>query len=286
VDDRPLDVPEIARDGRLNGRTAIVTGAGSQGSLTGSGSAIATMFAAKGASVVLVDVDPARAEHTLEAVERVGGKASVYVADIRTAAGCGEIAAFTTETYGSIDILVNNAAIAPGEQENTEELWDRILLLNLKAAKLMIDAVVPQMKQQGSGSIVNITSIAALRGGGGIAYSAAKGGLNTMTKAMAFEYGRHGIRVNNVAPGHNALPMGLGFQGWEGASNQRRLRAEAGMLGYEGTGWDLAYASLFLASDESRWITAATLPVDSGTTEVFPIVMHPILAAAETEDQS
>jgi NAD(P)-dependent dehydrogenase (short-subunit alcohol dehydrogenase family) len=102
-----------------------------------------------------------------------------------------------------------------------------------------------------------------------------------MTKAMAFEYGRFGIRVNNVAPGHNALPMGLGFQGWEGDSNQRVLRAEAGLLGTEGTGWDLAYAALFLACDESRWVTATTLPVDAGTTQVFPIVMHPILAKAE-----
>jgi NAD(P)-dependent dehydrogenase (short-subunit alcohol dehydrogenase family) len=76
--------------------------------------------------------------------------------------------------------------------------------------------------------------------------------------------------------------MGLGFQGWEGDSNQRVLRAEAGLLGTEGTGWDLAYAALFLASDESRWVTAATLPVDAGTTQVFPIVMHPILAKAES----
>ena len=288
MENPPLEVPKITRDGRLDGRTAIVTGAGSHGSLTGSGSAIATMFAAKGASVVLVDRDRDRAEHTLEAIDRLGGKATICVADITAAASCREIARFTIETYGGIDVLVNNAAIAPGEQAGTEELWDAILLLNLKAAKLMIDAVLPQMTGQGNGSIINITSIAALRGGGGIAYSASKGGLNAMTKAMAFEYGRYGIRVNNIAPGHNALPMGLGFQGWESSSNQRRLRAEAGLLGYEGDGWDLAYAALFLASDESRWITAVTLPVDAGTTEVFPIVMHPILAKAEAplEDRS
>jgi NAD(P)-dependent dehydrogenase (short-subunit alcohol dehydrogenase family) len=283
MDDTPLDVPEIESDRRMAGRTAIVTGAGSSGALSGSGSAIATVLAAKGASVVLVDRDQQRAEHTLAAIEKLGATASVCVADITTAAGCRAAADFALSQYGQIDVLVNNAAIAPGEQANTEELWDEILLLNLKAAKLMVDAVLDHMKHRGSGSIVNITSIAALRGGGGIAYSASKGGLNTMTKAMAFEYGRFGIRVNNIAPGHNALPMGLGFKGWEGAaSNRRVLRAEAGLLGTEGTGWDLAYAALFLASDESRWITAATLPVDAGTTQVFPIVMHPILAQAET----
>ena len=281
MDDTPLDVPAITPDQRIAGRTAIVTGAGSSGALSGSGSAIATMLAAKGASVVLVDRDEERAAHTLAAIGKLGATASVCVADITTAAGCRCAADLAMSQYGRIDILVNNAAIAPGEQAATEELWDSVLLLNLKAAKLMVDAVLGQMKDQGGGSIINITSISALRGGGGIAYSASKGGLNTMTKAMAFEYGRFGIRVNNIAPGHNALPMGLGFQGWEGSSNQRVLRAEAGLLGTEGTGWDLAYAALFLASDESRWITAATLPVDAGTTQVFPIVMHPILAKAE-----
>jgi len=281
VDNPPLEVPPIRPDGRLDGITAIVTGAGSHGPLTGSGSAIATVFAAKGASVIIVDRDADRADHTSDAISRVDGKCAVCIADITAADDCRKVAQFAVSTFGTIDVLVNNAAIAPGEQANTEELWDAILTLNLKAHKLMTDAVLRQMKLQRRGSIINITSISALRGGGGIAYSASKGGLNAMTKAMAFEYGRHGIRVNNVAPGHNALPMGLGFQGWEGSSNQRKLRAEAGLLGYEGDGWDIAYAALFLASDESRWVTAATLPVDAGTTQVFPLVMHPILARAE-----
>lgn len=280
MENPPLDIPEIRPDRRLEELTAIVTGGGSHGALTGSGSAIATVFAAKGANVVIADLDADRAEHTMEAVSRVGGTAAVHLADITDAGSCQGAAEFTLNSFGSIDILVNNAAIAPGEQANTEQLWDSILLLNLKAAKLMTDAVVPAMRQQGKGSVINITSISALRGGGGIAYSASKGGLNTMTKAMAFEYGRFGIRFNNVAPGHNALPMGLGFQGWNGESNQRKLRAEAGLLGYEGNGWDIAYAALFLASDESRWVTATTIPVDAGTTQVFPIVMHPILARA------
>jgi NAD(P)-dependent dehydrogenase (short-subunit alcohol dehydrogenase family) len=111
--------------------------------------------------------------------------------------------------------------------------------------------------------------------GGGIAYSASKGGMIAMTKAQAFEYGPFGIRVNNVAPGHVAIPMGLNFKGWGGAGTDaiRRKRAKASLLGTEGTGWDVAYAVLFLASDEASYVTGHTLPVDGGTTAVMPIVM-------------
>ena len=143
----------------------------------------------------------------------------------------------------------------------------------------MSDAVLPQMKSQGSGAIVHISSIAGLVAGGGIAYSASKGGMIAMTKVQAFEYGRMGVRVNSVAPGHVAIPMGLNFKGWEGAGTDaiRRKRASASLLGTEGTGWDVADAVLFLASEESRYITGHTLPVDGGTTEVMPIVMASLI---------
>jgi NAD(P)-dependent dehydrogenase (short-subunit alcohol dehydrogenase family) len=132
-----------------------------------------------------------------------------------------------------------------------------------------------------SGAIVNIASHAGLRAGGGIAYTAAKAGLIGLTKALAYEYGRAGIRANAVAPGHVHTPMGIGYTGWsEEINHARRLRAEAGLLGTEGTGWDVAYAALFLASEEARWITAVTIPVDAGTVEVMPLVMFPVMAAA------
>jgi NAD(P)-dependent dehydrogenase (short-subunit alcohol dehydrogenase family) len=278
-----LRIPEIQRDGRLEGLTAIVTGAGSAGTLGGSGSDIAVLFAAKGANVVIVDRDEARASHTGQAIEGMGGRCVVSVTDITVRDNCDAAARLAVEAYGRIDVLVNNAAIAPGEQENTEALWDRILDLNLKAAKLMTDAVLPQMKEQGSGAVVHISSIAGLVAGGGIAYSASKGGMIAMTKAQAFEYGRSGIRVNSVAPGHVAIPMGLNFKGWDGAGSEaiRKKRARASLLGTEGTGWDVAYAALFLASGESGYITGHTLPVDGGTTEVMPIVMASLIEARD-----
>ena len=235
-----------------------------------------------GANVVIVELSEERARHTLAAIEAQGCAASVFIADITDADQCQAAVAFATTTHGSVEILVNNAAIAPGEQDATEKLWDEIIGLNLKASHLMMNAVIPPMRAGGGGSIVNISSIAAFRAGGGPAYSAAKGGMVALGKAVAFDQGRHGIRVNNVAPGHVALPMGLGFKGWSQdnkAGRETRIRrARASMLGTEGNGWDIAYAVLFLASDESRYITAVTLPVDGGATEVFPIVMWPYLA--------
>ena len=270
-----LDIPHIARDERLRGRTAIVTGAGSAGPMGGSGSDIAILLAAKGARVVVLDISRERANHTWEGIERIGGTCLVHVDDITRAESCDAAVRAALDAFGTVDILVNNAAIAPGEQDNTEELWDQILALNLKAAKLMSDATMPWMRRQGGGSIVHISSIAGLRAGGGIAYSAAKGGMIAMARAQAYEYGRHGIRVNTVAPGHVAIPMGLNFKGWEGGGTDaiRLKRARASLLGTEGTGWDIAYAVLFLAGDEARYITGHTLPVDGGATEVMPIVM-------------
>jgi NAD(P)-dependent dehydrogenase (short-subunit alcohol dehydrogenase family) len=277
-----LSVPEIRRDDRLGGKTAIVTGGGSDGELAGSGAAICVLLAAKGANVVIVDLDKGRADHTLAAIEAQGGAASIFTADITDSAQGQAAVDFATATYGGVDILVNNAAIAPGEQNATEQLWDKILDLNLKAAHLMMTAAIPAMRARGGGSIVNISSISAFRAGGGPAYSAAKGGMVALGKAVAYEQGPFGIRVNNVAPGHVALPMGLAYKGWDEdnkASERTRLRrARASMLGTEGNGWDIAYAVLFLASDESRYITAASLPVDGGAIEVFPIVMWPRLA--------
>lgn len=277
-----LEVPEIVRDDRLRDRTVIVTGGGSSGDMAGTGAAMCILFAVKAANVVILDRDQDRAAHTLAAVEAEGANATVVQADITDGAQCRAAAEQAHATYGAVDVLVNNAAIAPPEQDADEALWDAIVTLNLKAAKLMSDAVLPYMRQQGRGSVVNISSIAAYEAGGGQAYSAAKAGLDGLGRAMAFHEGPHGIRVNSVAPGHVAIPMGLGFRGWDNdlaAGRATRIRrARATMLGTEGTGWDVAYATLFFASDESRYVTATSLPVDGGTTAVFPIMMWPQLA--------
>jgi NAD(P)-dependent dehydrogenase (short-subunit alcohol dehydrogenase family) len=279
-----LEVPEIAEDHRLAGRTAIVTGGGSHGPLAGSGAAISVLFAAKGANIVIADRDPERGLTTADVVTARGGKAIVVETDVTDPAACHHVAERAVAEFGSLDILVNNAAIAPNEKNHNDELWKAVLDLDLRSAKLMADAVVPQMTKQGSGAIVNIASHAGLRAGGGIAYTAAKAGLIGLTKALAYEYGRAGIRANAVAPGHVHTPMGIGYTGWSDEINHaRRLRAEAGLLGTEGTGWDVAYAALFLASEEARWITAVTIPVDAGTIEVMPLVMFPVMAQA-TQD--
>jgi NAD(P)-dependent dehydrogenase (short-subunit alcohol dehydrogenase family) len=281
--DGALEVPAIVPDTRMRGKAAIVTGGGSQGALAGSGAAIAVLLALKGAAVVIADRDAGRARHTQRAIVARGGRAEVSAVDITDPRGCEQAVATAVEAFGALHVVVNNAAIAPREDGASPALWQQVLQLNLTAPRLLsVAAQAPLAAARGA--IVNIASVAGLRGGAGPAYSAAKSGLIGLTKAMAFELGRDGIRVNAVAPGHVLTPMGIGYQGsgWtRELAGARRLRAEAGLLASEGTAWDVAYATLFLASDEARWITAATLPVDAGTTEVMPIVMHPYLAAAD-----
>jgi NAD(P)-dependent dehydrogenase (short-subunit alcohol dehydrogenase family) len=286
MNDLPLEIPDLPRYGRLTGRAAIITGAGSHGPMPGTGAAMAVLFASEGANIVILDVDGDRANHTLEAVEGLGGKAVVSATDITDPSACQRAADLAVSQFGAVDVLVNNAAIAPGEQANTDEQWQLVLDINLRGAKLMCDAVIPLMSRQGRGSIVMISSIAAFAAGGGVAYSAAKAGMIGMTKVLAFNHGRKGVRANVVAPGHVAIPMGLGYSGWDDGVNRRAMRAHATLLGTEGTGWDIAYTSLFLASDESRYVTGVTIPVDGGTTAVMPIVMHDYLteAAASTGD--
>ena len=141
------------------------------------------------------------------------------------------------------------------------------------------------MAAQGSGSIVNVSSISALRGDGTIAYSAAKGALLAMTVDMAYSHGRQGIRVNAVAPGHITTPMVLSVSNpGPRAEFMNRMREEAGLLGTPGTGWDVAWAVAFLASDEARWITGVTLPVESGVLSVAPLMMAPHLRAIPEPD--
>jgi NAD(P)-dependent dehydrogenase (short-subunit alcohol dehydrogenase family) len=283
--DLPLEMAERAREGRLAGRSAIVTGAGSSGDLASIGMAIATVFALNGAGVLIVDRDEERAANTCRIIAEAGGRAEPYICDITDESACRAAAEFASTTFGRVDVLANSAGIAPAERYSEEPLWDKILSLNLTAAKLMSDAVIPYMAAQGSGAVVNISSNAGLRGGAGISYTAAKTGMIGLTKAMAFEYGRSGIRFNSVAPGHVHTPMGISYANLGPMlTGARRLRAEAGLLGTEGTAWDVAFAALFLASDEARYVTAHTIPVDAGTTEVLPFAMFPLMSEAAAAD--
>ena len=271
------------RAGRVEGKVAIVTGAGSTpGPGVGTGKATAVVLAREGASVLLVDLHPERAEETLQMISGEGGKAQVFAADVTEAAGCEAMVRAAVDAFGTVDILVNNVGLAQlgTVVDTSEEAWDRALDINLRSAFLASKYAVPVMAEKGAGSIVNIASISALRGDGTVAYSAAKGGLIAMTVDMAYSHGRQGIRVNAIAPGHITTPMVLSVSApGARAEFMNAMRAEAGLLGTPGTGWDVAWAAAFLASDEARWITGAVLPVESGVLSVTPLLMAPFLRA-------
>jgi NAD(P)-dependent dehydrogenase (short-subunit alcohol dehydrogenase family) len=273
----------VQRAGRVEGKVAIVTGAGSTpGPGIGTGKATAVVLAREGASVLLVDVYPERAEETRLMIEDEGGKAEVFAADATTAAGCEAMVRAAVASFGTVDILVNNIGRASlgTVVDTTEEAWDQALDINLRTAFLASKYTIPVMADKGAGAIVNVASISALRGDGTVAYSAAKGALIAMTIDMAYSHGRQGIRVNAIAPGHITTPMVLSVSApGPRAEFMNTLRAEAGLLGTPGTGWDVGWAAAFLASDEARWITGALLPVDSGVLSVAPLMMAPYLRA-------
>lgn len=267
--------------GRLENKVAIVTGAGSTpGPGIGTGKASAICLAREGASVLLVDLFPERAEETRALIEAEGGKSVVFAADCTKAADCEAMVAAAIENFGTVDVLVNNIGRAAlgTVVDTTEDAWDASFAINLRTAFLASKYTVPVMAEKGAGSIVNVSSISALRGDGTVAYSAAKAGLIGMTVDMAYSHGRQGIRVNAIAPGHITTPMVKSVsQPGPRDAFMDQMRAEAGLLGTPGDGWDVGYAAAFLASDEARWITGAVLPVESGVLSVTPLMMAPRL---------
>jgi NAD(P)-dependent dehydrogenase (short-subunit alcohol dehydrogenase family) len=269
--------------GRVEGKAAIVTGAGSTpGPGIGTGKATAVLLAREGASVLLVDLHPERAEETRAMIEEEGGKAEVFGADVTRSADCEAMVRAAVDAFGTIDILVNNIGLAAlgTVVDTTEEAWDRAFDINLRTAFLASKYTVPVMAGHRGGAIVNIASISALRGDGTVAYSAAKGGLIAMTVDMAYSHGRQGIRVNAVAPGHITTPMVMSVSApGPRAEFMNTMRSQAGLLGTPADGWDVGWAAAFLASDEARWITGVTLPVDSGVLSVTPLMMAPHLRA-------
>jgi NAD(P)-dependent dehydrogenase (short-subunit alcohol dehydrogenase family) len=265
------------RRGRVEGKVAIVTGAGSTpGPGIGTGKASAVVLAREGASVLLVDLFPERAEETRAQIEDEGGTARVFAADCTQGADCEAMVRDARDAFGGLDILVNNIgrAFVGTVVDTSEEDWDRALDINLRTAFLASKHAVPAMVARGGGAIVNISSISAVRGDGTIAYSAAKGALLAMTVDMAYSHGRDGIRVNAIAPGHITTPMVHSVQQpGPRAEFMDTMRREAGLLGTPGDGWDVGWAVGFLASDEARWITGALLPVESGVLSVTPLLM-------------
>jgi NAD(P)-dependent dehydrogenase (short-subunit alcohol dehydrogenase family) len=258
--------------GRLEGKTAVVVGAGqTPGETLGNGRAMAILFAREGARVLCVDRVGERAEETAAMIAAEGGQASGLAADIVKAADCVRIVGEAQSRLGRLDILVNNVGIGGRDgpaHRVEEEAFARILEVNLKGMWLTIKAVLPVMREQGAGAIVNISSLAATAGGVQVAYEVSKAAVNRLTTSVAQSQARHGVRCNAIMPGLMDTPMAIaGIAGASGRS-QDEVRAERNarvpLGGQMGTAWDTAYAALFLASDEARFISGAILPVDGG----------------------
>jgi len=241
-----------------------VTGAGCDPDFIGIGGATAVLFATQGAKVGVVDIVPERAEATRRMIEAAGGEAAVAIGDITSEDDSARCVAEVADTFVLLDILVNNAAIAGATGSPAVmdlDRWNETLDLNLTAAMLAAKYAIPHLRAAGGGVILNISSIAATHGFGAGAYAASKAGLIGLTKDWAYLHGRDGIRVNCLVLGHVYAPMG-GSRGDE----QREQRRLAGLLGIEGTAWDVAWPAVFLASDESRWVSGANLTVDGAYT--------------------
>jgi len=257
---------------RLTNKVAIVVGAGSTpGDTLGNGRATGILFAREGASVMLVDHNLESAEETQRMIKAEGGESFAFEADITSAGDCKRMADACVERYGRIDILHNNVGIGigGGPVELAEEDWDNVLDTNLKGMYLTCKYVLPYMEKQGSGAIVNISSRASIRHlpYPMLAYTASKGGVNALTRSIAMQYAHQGIRVNCVLPGLINTPMAIeGVSAGLGIEKEEliRLRGELVPMKHMGDAWDVAYASLFLASDEAKYITGVILPVDGG----------------------
>jgi len=255
---------------RLANKVAIVTGAGTRSqNVSGVGVATAKAFADQGAKILIVDMDETAAQITESAITEAGGEASIYVADVAHESGCRELVEAAVESYGKLDILMNSVGILGrgSVMEIEEDSWQRVLDVNLKGMAFISKFAVPAMIDSGGGSIINISSVDGIRAGmsHSITYAASKGGVIAMTREMAVHHGRDNIRVNCIAPGMIYTSM------VEAVNEKRReLRRQIAPLGTEGTAEDVALAAVFLASDESRWITGVLLPVDAGLMAAGP----------------
>ena len=257
------------RTPRLAGKVAIITGAGSSGPGVGNGKAAAILFAREGAQVLLVDIAPERAEETLAIIQAEGGEAAVFAADVTRAEDCRRMVEAAIDRYGRLDVLDNNVGISRRGSvlEIREEDWDYVMAVNVKSIVLASKYAIPQMRESGGGSIINISSIAGLRAHSSTPYTTSKAAVQGLTISMAADHGPEGIRVNCIAPGLVYSPMVAPRMD----ADLREIRKNAAPLRTEGDSWDIGYAALFLASDESRWINGVILPVDAGLTAVTPV---------------
>ena len=253
--------------GRLDGKVALITGAGN-----GMGRCAADLFAGEGARVVVADFDEELGTGAVAAIEAAGGEAAFVQVDVSSGDDVEAMVRFAMDRFGAMHVLYNNAGIFPADDggaiETPEPTWERVMDVNLKGVWLGCKHGIPAMLASGGGSIVNVASFVALMGAATaqIAYTASKGGVLSMTREIAVEYARQGIRANSLCPGPIATPM-LEELMSDPARRQRRLVHIP--MGRLGRAEELAKAALFLASDESSFMTGAQLVVDGGITAAY-----------------
>jgi len=253
--------------GRLEGKVALITGAGS-----GMGRSAAELFAGEGARVVVTDVVDDAGNAAVAAVRAAGGEATFVHADVSRAADCEAMVRCATDTYGGLHVLYNNAGIFPADDggvlDTPESTWEKVMEINLKGVWLGCRAGIPAMIASGGGSIVNVASFVALVGAATaqIAYTSSKGGVLAMTREIAVEYARQGIRANALCPGPIETPLLEELLSDPARRARRMVHIPMGRLG---RAEELARAALFLASDDASFMTGASLVVDGGITAAY-----------------
>lgn len=252
---------------RLERKVALITGAGS-----GIGRASALLFASEGARVVVVDLQRDCADETVAQIRNKGGEAMAFRADVSKAADCEGMVACAEKTYGKLNVLFNNAGIMHHEDDDAvstdEKIWDQTLSVNLKSVFLGCKYGIPALRRAGGGSIVNTASFVALMGAATpqVAYTASKGGIVALSRELAVVHARENIRVNAICPGPLRTELLMSFLNTEEKRQRRLVHIPMGRFG---EAIEVAKAALFLASDESSFITGESLLVDGGITAAY-----------------
>jgi NAD(P)-dependent dehydrogenase (short-subunit alcohol dehydrogenase family) len=253
--------------GAFEGKVVIVTGGGA-----GMGRATAIEFARQGGQVCVADISQSAAESAVRDIESAGGQGLAATADLARAADCERVVAQTVERFGAIDVLFNNVGIQPLDsyqnvENTTEEMWDRILGVNLKSYFLMAKYVIPHLRRRGGGVIINNASVQGLQSVPGVpAYAASKGGVLSLTRQLAMEYAREHIRVLSICPGTIDTDMvrASALREPDGVEAALERFGRAHPLGRIGTGQDIANVVTFLASDKASFMTGEYVCVDGG----------------------